>query len=355
MKKCLISIFTVLFCFICIFVYGAEDETIGVLYHGEAVEFDAEPYYLNGRIMVPIRAIFEALGAKVDWNETTNTAAAVLDDTQVSLTLGSDIIIINGSEYKMDVPSELSGDRMFAPARFVAESFGKSISYHENSQTAIISDSNEYTFYEDITRPVPRIDWIDGVSFVWLKTGENGEKIYRYSGDENTLTEYINFLQLDFGYDIYNMEYLTDGVVYTYIADNLMISITESADDTGLYSIELIPDIDLLYQSHEIDETVDPDESDGEAAVYDDVDYASVTGAEFIESYTDEGVEFFVYKYSPFDVAMYESYIESRGWVFYDFSIDIDTFSNLKYWKKGDSILCLSVSHFYNVVMVAVI
>ena len=355
MKKYVILIFAVLLSFICIVANGADDVSIDVFYHGESVEFDAEPYYLNGRIMVPIRAIFEALGAKVDWDETTNTAVAVLHDTQVSVTPGSDIIVINGSEHKMDTPSELSGDRVFAPARFVAESFGKSISYHQDSQTAIISDSNEYTFYEGITRPVPRIEWIDGVMFESVQTGDNGEKIYRYSGDENTLTEYINFLQLDFGYDIYNMEYMTDGVIYTYISENLRISITEKSDNAESYIIELIPDIDLMYQSQEIEETNAPDEPAGEATVYDDIDYASVTGAEFIESYTDDGVEFFVYEYSPFDVAMYESFIESRGWVFYDFSMDIDTFSNLNYWKKGDSVLCVSVNHFYGLVMVAIL
>lgn len=355
MRIYLIALLTVIFCFVGIFAYGAGDASIEVYYHGESLEFDAEPYYLNGRIMVPIRPIFEALGAGVDWDETTNTASAVLNDTNVSLSLGSDIITVNGIEHKMDVPSELSGDRMFAPARFVAESFGKIISYHVDSQTAIISDSNEYTFYDNITRPVPRMEWIDGVSFEAVQTGENGEKIYKYSGDENTLTEYINFLQLDFGYDIYDMEYLTDGVIYTYISDNLRILITESADEGGLYSVELIPDIDLVYQSQEVSEAVVPDESSREAAVYDDVDYALVTGAEFIESYTDDGVEFFVYKYSFFDVSVYESFLESRGWVFYDFSMDIDTFSNLNYWKKGDSILCLSVNHFYGVVMVAIL
>lgn len=355
MKKYLISIFTIVFCFICIFAYAAEGESIDVLYHGESVEFDAEPYYLNGRIMVPIRAIFEALGAVVDWNETTNTADAVLGDTRVSLAMGSDIIIINGNECRMDASTELAGDRLFAPARFVAESFGKSISYHEASQTAIISDSKEYTYYDGITRPVPRVEWIDGATLESVQTGEYGEKIYKYSGDENTLTEYINFLQLDFGYYIYNMEYLDDGVVYTYISDKLKLKITEKTKTNGMYTIELIPDIDLMYQISEAEEVVSADKPLDAAMVYDDVDYASVTGARFIESHTDDGVEFFVYEYSPFDVAMYESFIESQGWVFYDFSMDIDTFSNLNYWKKGDSVLCVSVNHFYGIVMVAIL
>ena len=53
---------------LCLPVVYAEDNSIKVLLNGEYVNFDVEPQLVNGRTMVPFRAIFEAMGATVEWN-----------------------------------------------------------------------------------------------------------------------------------------------------------------------------------------------------------------------------------------------------------------------------------------------
>ncbi len=353
MKKRFFVFVTVILCFMCLSAYSADDSSINVMYHGKLIEFDAEPYFLNGRIMVPIRAIFESMGASVEWDETSDTAISQLGDKTVSLTLNKTVMYINGLAFEMDVPVEMHADRIFASARFVAQSFDKRICYHDASRTAIISDVNEYTFFENISKPVPDFAWVSDSSFVSAEKAFNGGTEYTYTCNENGLTDYLNYLQLDFGYDVYNMEYLDNSVRYTYILDGLKVSAAEITDDSPVCTIELIPDVDMMYTA-DLPSVSDDTAPAVSGADYDGIDYGTVTGSELVEVYTDDGMEYYVYEYSPIAVAMYESHIESQGWVFFDFNMDIDSFSNIKYWKKGESVLCITTNPFYNIVMVAI-
>ena len=60
-------------------------EEISVFVNDERVSFDVAPTIINDRTMVPVRAIFEALGAEVRWDDEIETAIGVLDDTVVKL------------------------------------------------------------------------------------------------------------------------------------------------------------------------------------------------------------------------------------------------------------------------------
>lgn len=75
MKKLLIGIFTIsiLIGLIASTVVGSARK-ISVTFNGEAIEFfDQEPVIVNNRVLVPIRGIFEKMGATVDWDEKTST------------------------------------------------------------------------------------------------------------------------------------------------------------------------------------------------------------------------------------------------------------------------------------------
>ncbi len=357
MKK-YFAFFLIILSFIICLNVNAEDTSIKVMYHGEPISFDTDAYYFNDRIMVPVRGIFEALGAAVFWDDEKNTATAVLDDTTVTLTLNQTLLTINGESFEMDVPVQMVSDRIHASARFVAESFGKKISYHEYSETAVISDKNEYEFYPDLKLPVPNLAFVKSASYESAEKAFNGGISYIYSCDENSLTDYLNFLQLDFGYAVYNMEYLENSVRYTYIFDSLKVSVTEEVKEDRV-KIEVIPDVDRLYASETENKNEDTEpeiaKDINKDVSYDDADYGRITGSPLIDVYTDDGTDYYVYEYSLFAASMYESYIQSQGWSFYDFSMDIDTFSKIDYYKKGDATLCISVNHLYNLIIIAVL
>jgi len=116
---------------------------ISVLIDGTPVNFDQQPVIENGRTLVPLRAMFEALGATVDWNQSTQTVTSVKDDITVSLTIGSNILTKNGAGITLDVPAKIVGGRTLVPARAVAESFGAEVGWVQSTQTVVITTTGQ--------------------------------------------------------------------------------------------------------------------------------------------------------------------------------------------------------------------
>ncbi|MDR2167464.1 MAG: copper amine oxidase N-terminal domain-containing protein, partial [Clostridiales bacterium] len=79
---------------------------IGVSIDGAPVEFgDQEPANIEGRTLVPVRAVFEALGFSVDWDAETQTAHILRGADALAITLGSDTFTANGASRALDVPA----------------------------------------------------------------------------------------------------------------------------------------------------------------------------------------------------------------------------------------------------------
>ena len=100
-----------------------------VIRNGKVLDFDVPPKIENGRALVPLRAIFESMGANVKWDEKTQTVTAKKDNTSVSIEIGSLTPSINGQIKKIDVPAKLVQGRTLAPLRFVGEAFGESVDW----------------------------------------------------------------------------------------------------------------------------------------------------------------------------------------------------------------------------------
>ena len=96
---------------------------ITVMVDGKFVEFDVPPTIIDGRTLVPVRGIFEALGATVEWDQATKTASSTLGKDSVSLTLGSNIMKKNNEEITLDVPATIIDGRTLVPARAIAEAY----------------------------------------------------------------------------------------------------------------------------------------------------------------------------------------------------------------------------------------
>lgn len=107
---------------------------------GNAVETDQNPLIINGRTLAPLRAIFEALGATVDWDGETKTVTAKKGDTTVSLTIDSDIMIKNGEKYEMDAAPKIVNDRTLVPVRAIAEAFSCKVDWNGETSTVIITE-----------------------------------------------------------------------------------------------------------------------------------------------------------------------------------------------------------------------
>ncbi|HEY9060475.1 MAG TPA: copper amine oxidase N-terminal domain-containing protein [Pseudobacteroides sp.] len=115
---------------------------ITVIVNNNIVKFDVFPVIENGRTLVPVRAIFEALGAVVTWNANTRTAIGVKGTRTVNIKVDSTDATINGIHKKLDVPAKIIQNRTLVPLRFISESLGSIVSWNGETRTAKITDNN---------------------------------------------------------------------------------------------------------------------------------------------------------------------------------------------------------------------
>lgn len=115
------------------------DQKDRVMVNGKILDnLDVEPRRVNDRLLVPMRAIFEALGAEVFWDEATETVTGVRNGTTVVLKIGSSSATVNGREISIDTEPVIENGRTLVPVRFVAESLGAAVNWDEESKTAVI-------------------------------------------------------------------------------------------------------------------------------------------------------------------------------------------------------------------------
>lgn len=104
---------------------------------------DTDPIIENSRTLVPMRAIFETLGAEVDWDGTNKTAVATKDGTTISLKIDDNIAYINDEPVELDVPARIKNSRTLVPVRFVAESLNADVTWDDASRAVIIDTASD--------------------------------------------------------------------------------------------------------------------------------------------------------------------------------------------------------------------
>ncbi|NLV16131.1 MAG: hypothetical protein GXY50_02820 [Syntrophomonadaceae bacterium] len=119
------------------FAAGAEAK---IMLKGRELVSDQGPSIVNNRIMLPMRVIFEALGAEVSWNEEARTVKGIKDGTAVELKIGSSYAEINGRREQLDCPAIIMAGRTFVPLRLVAESLDMEVSWDANTKIAALED-----------------------------------------------------------------------------------------------------------------------------------------------------------------------------------------------------------------------
>lgn len=103
------------------------------------LETDTPAQLVNGRTLVPLRAIFDALGAEVTWDASTWTAYGVKDDTHVSIQINNPVAYVNKQAISLDVPAQMINNRTMVPARFISESLGAKVYWDPSTSTVRIA------------------------------------------------------------------------------------------------------------------------------------------------------------------------------------------------------------------------
>lgn len=127
----------------------ANPAEIKVTVDGKALTFDVPPMIIQGRTMVPVRGVLEALGATVKWEGTTQTVTAVKEDITVTMEIGKSYLTVNGKTVQLEVPPTLEGNRTLAPVRPVAESLNAAVDWNGETQTVVITTQESKGSYTD--------------------------------------------------------------------------------------------------------------------------------------------------------------------------------------------------------------
>ncbi len=138
--------------------------SLRVYVDGRPMNFDVPPTVIHGRVLVPLGGIFEQLGATVDYNAQTQHIKAVRDTQTVELTIGSRLAQINGEPKTLDVPAFTLNGRTMVPLRFISEALGASIQWTEADQSILIGSRGAASPPPPSTSRVPLVVLVDGGS-----------------------------------------------------------------------------------------------------------------------------------------------------------------------------------------------
>lgn len=116
---------------------GTALAAVSVVVNGQQMNFDQPPVERAGRVFVPLRGIFERLGASVVYSGGVINATG--NGRNISLRIGSNQATVNGQTQMLDVAPFLIGARTLVPLRFIAQSLGATVDYNSSSDTVTIN------------------------------------------------------------------------------------------------------------------------------------------------------------------------------------------------------------------------
>ena len=161
---------------------------ITLVVNGVPVQTDAPPFIQDGRTLVPIRAIAEALDFYVNWLPETQeiilmgeiTVFLAVGDTTAGIWQGAGFEI---EEVEIDVPPAIVDGRTFVPVRFIAESFGVSVEWDGDTRTVFVGERSVQllTFYSQFPG-IPSFGYFAGVDQLRMieSSEQDGLIIFRY-------------------------------------------------------------------------------------------------------------------------------------------------------------------------------
>jgi hypothetical protein len=169
LKRWIIAASLIFMCFLPVSTgYAAKSKVIYIFLDGKKMEFKSQqPINVNGRVLVPLRTIFEALGAKIEWDDTAKTVTAKKNDVIITYKIGSLSGTRNNEIIQIPVAGKLVNGTTLIPLRFVGEALGSTISWDEHSQTVLISSKVKTEV--EVTSILPG-------NVVEIKGGNNSDK-----------------------------------------------------------------------------------------------------------------------------------------------------------------------------------
>ncbi|WP_138756570.1 copper amine oxidase N-terminal domain-containing protein [Paenibacillus sinopodophylli] len=122
---------------------GKDLRILPIIVNGHKVQFpDTEPYIdTNGRTMVPVRFVSEKLGGDVTWDVATKTVGIKYKGKNITLPVGSKTVSIDSTMIELDTTAEMYEGRTMVPLRFVSEAMESKVSFDQGAHSVLVSDT----------------------------------------------------------------------------------------------------------------------------------------------------------------------------------------------------------------------
>lgn len=233
MKKRIVATIVVIATIFCLTVFcqAESQKEISIYVNGNKLSTDVPPQIIDGSTLVPLRVIFEALGATVEWNQETKTVYSTLGDTSIRLTIGEKNLYKGDHAYaiSLSVPAQIIDGRTMVPVRAISESFGfhvdwykeiRTISIKDNKRVKIIpyynQDGEKVSIEEALSQEYDLIGWAEDINKIQ-------GNIIMYSADGRTIS--ILKSQID---DYKAVGWYEEPVVLMYAADGRTMYVEQS-------------------------------------------------------------------------------------------------------------------------------
>ncbi len=109
-----------------------------VYYNGRKIDFDVQPAVINGRLLIPARAVFEKMGCAVVWNGESKSLDVTRSGSHVIIYVNDPIMLVDGKPIKLDVPATIIDSRTLVPLRAISNALGAGVIYGEVNEMAVV-------------------------------------------------------------------------------------------------------------------------------------------------------------------------------------------------------------------------
>lgn len=152
----------------------------------EEYVLEAAPFIHDGRTVVPLRFITEALGAELEWNGAERSITLTRGEDTIVLVIDRSEAVVNGKKIMMDVPAIIHNNKTMVPVRFISENFNQKITFDDKTRTILIVGAGNETA-DEASAPAPdggsseappasetTVDYFIGSWNMWVPAGRNG-------------------------------------------------------------------------------------------------------------------------------------------------------------------------------------
>lgn len=189
--------------FLLVPVVSSAEQPISVYINGQQQTYSQPPVIDNGSTLVPLRGIFESLGADVEWNGSTQTVTAVKESTTVVLKIGSTQPTVNGAVKTISVPGQILNGSTMVPLRFVSEALGADVKWEGAARSIAISSGGAAAKEYDVVLEFPADKYPETAAHIKnaIANGESSICTVDRSGADANRDESLKGIPTKDGYD----------------------------------------------------------------------------------------------------------------------------------------------------------